>query len=149
MYILADFAYKKPDWVKVLAKWEKTTQDLPSSPVNEDRLDILDSLKRNAIRDKEDGSGSKLQFLKKKYKDPKTNKDRKVVTGIAKVWNDTSDSIEVPYLVGNPKSQKDPRFKGALNSLDEKVGKRKIKIMGINEDIDNVYKKKFGSRFVE
>ena len=75
-------------------------------------------------------------------------KKRKLVTGIAEISQKDSKKVIVNSLVGNPKSTEDDRFRGALNSLDKKVGKRKIRIVGINDEVDDMYKKKFGDRLV-
>jgi hypothetical protein len=145
MYILADFAYKNPDWMKVLNKWEKATGELKPKAKNYDRSYVIDRLK-NSLTDQENKLDFK--FLKKEYKDPKTNKNRKLVTGIAGISENTPSKIDVQYLVGNPKADKNPKFKGALNSLDKKVGNRKISMVGLSKKVDDMYKKKFGDRLV-
>lgn len=149
--MLVDFAYKKPDWMKVLNKWRSKTSDLLENelnPINEDRLTIIDKMRGTANVAKYSNKEPKLEFLKKTTINPRTGKKSKVVTGIAEIPRKSAKQIEVDYLVGNPSAEYDDRFSGALSSLDKKVGKRKILIKGINDDVENMYKKKFGDRKV-
>jgi len=149
MYLMSDFGYKDPDWMKVLNKWGSTTKDLlrnEHNPINEDRLDVINAMRGSTNLRQHLNTKPKLEFLKKTYTDLKSGKKRKVVTGIAEVPIKTAKSIHVEHLVGNPASQYDERFSGALSSLDKKVGKRNIHIVGINDHIDDMYKKKFGNR---
>lgn len=147
--MMSDFAYKKPDWMKVLNNWRSKTKDLLENefnPINEDRLEIIDKMRGIANVAKYSNKDPKLEFLKKTSVNPYTGKKSRVVTGIAEIPRKSAKQIEVDYLVGNPLGEYDDRFKGALSSLDKKVGQRKILIKGINEDVENMYKKKFGDR---
>ena len=148
MYILADFAYKKPDWVKVLTKWENSAGNLKGNPKNYDRSYVIDRLKNKAVDAEDNIDELGFKFLKKEYRDPKTNSKRRVVTGIADISKNTPSRIDVDYLVGNPKAEKDKRFKGALESLNKEVGNKKIYIVGLSKKVDDIYKKKFGDRLV-
>ena len=149
MYLMSDFAYKDPDWMKVLNKWWSKTKDSLENeynPINEDRLNVISGLRGSVNVAQHTDKKPKLEFLKKVYIDKNTKKKRKVVTGIAEISEKSSKRIDVPLLVGNPASQYDDRFSGALDSLDKKVGKRKIYINGVNDEVNDMYKKKFGDR---
>lgn len=149
MYILADFTYKKPDWMKVLNKWGSKTKDMlenEANPINQDRLDVINSIRGKVNVAHYTDKPPKLEFLKKTYTDKNTGKKRKVVTGIAEIPKKNSKLVDVEHLVGNPSGEYDDRFKGALDSLDKKVGKRNVYITGINDDVSNMYRKKFGDR---
>lgn len=144
MYLLADFAFVPMNgkkWDKVLNKWQLMTGE---NKIGMDRYDLLGGM-RNKLKSR---SKPKLEFLKKSYNDPVTDKKRKLVTGIAEIPQKDSKKVVVNSLVGNPKSELDPKFKGAVDSLDKKVGKRDIFIKGINDEVDDIYKKKFGDRLV-
>ena len=148
MYILIDFAFvpmTTKKWDKVLDKWISTSKkysSLESSVKSKNRLKILNDLKNTPYE------RTKLEFLKKKYQDPKTNKQRKLTTGIAAIPQKDSKKVVVDLLVNNPKSIKDPKFKGAIDSLDKKVGKRKVDIIAVNDPVYDLYTKKFDNRLI-
>ncbi len=148
MYLLIDFSFvpmTDQKWGRVLDKWIATSKkysNLESPIKNKNRLKILNDLKNTHY------SRTKFEFLKKKYQDPKTNKQRKLVTGIAAIPQKDSKKVVVDLLVNNPKSIKDPKFKGAVQSLDKKIGARKIDIIAVNDPVYDLYTEKFGTRLL-
>lgn len=138
MYLLHDFGYKEPDYNKILNKWYRVSKKI--EPFNNTkayhRQMMLDSMR--------DRQG--LQLLKKEYKDTQGRK-RKVVTGIMQA-KEKPDRLVVNYLAGNPFSAKDSKFRGALDSIEKKAGRRKIQIDPLTPTVDKLYDDKFGYKRV-
>lgn len=141
MYLLPDlsfasFGYKEPNIPKIINKWQKLSKKV--EPTKHTRHTILNMMSY---------SPNEVTILKKTYKDG--NKTRKVATGLMEAYDSPrTGNLVVHGLVGNPKSVVDPRFKGALDSVDKIRGKRKISIAGVNDDLEKLYDKKFGSNRV-
>lgn len=139
MYLLHDlcfapFAYKDPNYNKIIDKWIKVSKK--TEPFNNTkayhRQMMLDSMR--------DRQG--LSLLKKEYRDTQGRK-RKVVTGIMQA-KEKPDRLVVNYLAGNPFSARDKRFRGALDTIEKKAGRRKIQIDPITPAVDKLYDDKFG-----
>jgi len=135
--LLSDFAFKNPDWNRVLKQWHKNSVQL--EPFNSAKTYHRQTVLKSLADKPKDG----LSFLTKTYKDG--TKTRRVATGILQS-KDKPDKLIAKYMVGNPRSAVDKRFKGALESLDQRVGKRKIEIDGINPATQELYDKKFKGR---
>ena len=149
MYFLCDFGFQpmtSEKWGRVIDNWKKKTALVPSREL--DRTRALQAMK-------EDLEPEKMHFLKKEYKG-QDKKQHRVTTGIAKY--DTYEKADLPNrqirkhlnvenLVGNPKSQQDPRFKGATQSLNKKLKSQDtIAIEGINPRVESLYENTFGEK---
>lgn len=139
MYLLHDiqsFAYKPPDYNKILDKWLKISK--ATEPFN-DTTAYHRQMMLGSMRNKQG-----LELLKKEYKDPQGRK-RKLVTGMAQL-EDKPDRLIVKNLVGNPFSKKDKRFKGALKSVRKRAGNKDIEIDAITNTVDRLYNRKLGDK---
>lgn len=145
--MLSDFAFVPMDgkkWDKVLQKWRKLSE--VKGKYNNKRVELLDDMiSNNKYRD-----GNKdLRFLTRTDIDPITKKRKRVTTGITDL-EITPNNIMVNSLVGNPLSNKNPRLKGALDSLERSVsiGIKKgkpISIVGNNSKLQKMYEDRFGA----
>lgn len=142
MHLLIDFGFvpmTAKKWTRVLDNWKNKTADNPSRELDRQRV----------IQDmKDDLELKKMHFLRKRYRDG--DKVRTLTTGIGKY--DTfkrpdKRHLNVESLVGNPKSQQDPKFKGAIKSLKRKLRPEDtIAIEGLNPKVESEYEKGFGGQ---
>jgi hypothetical protein len=139
MYLLHDiqsFAYKPPDYNKILDKWLKVSK--ATEPFN-DATAYHRQMMLGSMRNRQG-----LELLKKEYKDSQ-GRIRKLVTGMAQV-EDKPDRLVVKNLVGNPFSKKDKKFKGALESVRKRAGDKGIEIDSITPRVEMLYNKKLGDK---
>lgn len=140
MYLLHDvcFAYKEPNYNKILDKWLRVSRKI--EPFNDTkayhRQMMLESMRNRP----------NLSLLKKQYKDAQ-GRNRRVVTGMAQM-KEKPDRLIVDNLVGNPFSAKDDRFKGAIKSIEKKAGKKNIQIDPITPAVDRLYNETIGHKRV-
>jgi len=138
MYLLAEFAFKEPNYNKILDKWSRISKSI--EPFNDTtayhRQMMLDSMRNR----------QGLELLKKEYKDTQ-GRNRRVVTGMMQ-GKDKLDRLIVRNLVGNPFSKRDNKFKGAVDSVRKRAGTKNIEIDPINNAVDRLYNKKLGSKRV-
>lgn len=159
IHYISNFEYRPLPVNKILNKWSKLSTQLDKNPnVQDSRQSILTMLGKTYDKDKINNVNN-TSLLTKSYVD-NSGRKRKVATGMSYIQQDKFNPYEydISYVVGNPKSNVDPRFSGATSSLAEKLkreylvkdgkreGARTFTITPNSKETSEIYQSKLGAR---